>query len=109
MNKEYLNARRFKNPVQESIDKIQSKHNERRIPKRREGQAAEGAGALGLSQSLKETGAAKPVRRELRLGSKDDSGMKQPAVKERGRDKASELQAILMKLWNTGEMLPSNE
>lgn len=107
VNREYLNTRRFKNPAADSIERIQDKHTERRIPRRREGQAAEGAGTLGLSQSLKESGAAKPVRKELRLGSKDDSGVKQPTGRE--RDKTSELQSVLMKLWNSGEMLPSNE
>lgn len=112
VNREYLNTRRFKNPAASSIERIHDKHSERRIPRRREGQSSEGAGALGLSQSLKETGAARPVRRELRMGSKDDSGVKQPgatASRERNKDKEGKLQAILMKLWTTGEMLPSNE
>lgn len=84
----------------DSAGRIQDKQSERRIPRRREGQGAEGGGALGLSQSLKETGA---VRKELKLGSKDDSGMK------KARDGTGELQTILMRLWNSGEMLPSNE
>ncbi|KAL0633479.1 hypothetical protein Q9L58_007586 [Maublancomyces gigas] len=100
VNREYLNTRRFKNPAVDSAGRIQDKQSERRIPRRREGQGTEGAGALGLSQSLKETGA---VRKELKLGSKDDSAMKQ------ARDGTGELQTILMRLWNSGEMLPSNE
>lgn len=111
VNREYLNTRRFKNPAANSIERIQDKHAERRIPKRREGQSADGAGILGLSQSLKETGAAKSVRKELRMGSKDDSGVKQSGSRERERerDKIGELQAVLVKLWSLGEMLPSNE
>lgn len=100
VNREYLNTRRFKNPAVDSAGRIQDKQNERRIPRRREVQGAEGAGTLGLSQSLKETGA---VRKEPKLGSKDDSGIKQ------ARDGSGELQTILMRLWNSGEMLPSNE
>lgn len=100
VNREYLNTRRFKNPAVDSAGRIQDKQSERRIPRRREGQSAEGAGTLGLSQSLKETGA---VRKEPKFGSKDDSAMKQT------RDGSVELQTILMRLWNSGEMLPSNE
>lgn len=100
VSREYLNTRRFKNPAVDSAGRIQDKQSERRIPRRREGQGTEGAGTLGLSQSLKETGV---VRKEPKLGSKDDSGMKQ------ARDGTGELQAILMRLWNSGEMLPSNE
>ncbi|RPB16885.1 hypothetical protein P167DRAFT_198045 [Morchella conica CCBAS932] len=110
VNREYLNTRRFKNPAAQSIERIRDKHAERRIPKRKEGQSADGAGAMGLSQSLKETGATKSARKELKIGSKDDSGVKQTAttnVKE--RDRAEGLHAILVKLWNTKEMIPSNE
>ncbi|KAI5852889.1 TORC1 subunit TCO89-domain-containing protein [Morchella snyderi] len=109
VNREYLNTRRFKNPAAQSIERIRDKHAERRIPKRKEGQSVDGAGAMGLSQSLKETGATKSARKELKIGSKDDSGVKQTTTNGKERDRAEGLHSILVKLWNTKEMIPSNE
>ncbi|KAL7266015.1 hypothetical protein RUND412_011454 [Rhizina undulata] len=105
ISREYMNIRRFNNPIGEGIERIRSVQNSRRIPRRNGTPNENGAGTLGLSQSLKETGSR--GARETRIASKDDSGVKQSGIAE--RDRESEVDGILNRMWSAGEMLPSNE
>ncbi|CUS13027.1 unnamed protein product [Tuber aestivum] len=56
VNREYLNTRRFMNPILDSLERTATGRNpDRRIPRR--GHASDAGGnTMGLSQSLKETG-----------------------------------------------------
>jgi hypothetical protein len=95
-----MNSRRFSNPVADSLERTQEKHQDRRIPRR--GNAT--GGNMGLSQSLKEIGPAKSLRRDIKAV-KDDSGVQQLGVVERERDgdRTSELETMLMNMWKEGE------
>jgi len=110
VNREYMNTRRFSNPVADSFERTLDKNPDKRIPQKRSGEAS---GSMGLSQSLKETTAAKPFRREG-AATRDDSGVQQSSIGRMGRvdddERVSELEKLLLKMWSEGDdTLSSNE
>ncbi|KAG0130879.1 hypothetical protein HOY82DRAFT_356964 [Tuber indicum] len=114
VNREYLNTRRFMNPILDSLERAAIGRNpDRRIPKR--GHASDASGNnMGLSQSLKETGSLRVgggVRGGGSIGAKDDSAVARQSVAERGRDRerGGDLHALLMGIWREGELLVSRE
>jgi hypothetical protein len=114
VNREYLNTRRFMNPILDSLERAAIGRNpDRRIPKR--GHASDASGNnMGLSQSLKETGSLRVgggVRGGGSIGAKDDSAVARQSVAERGRERerGGDLYALLMGIWREGELLVSRE
>ena len=115
VNREYLNTRRFMNPIQDSLERTAAGRNlDRRIPRR--GRSADAGGnTMGLSQSLKETGSLRVggVRGGGGVGVKDDSAVARQSVaergRERGRERGGDLDVLLMRMWREAELLVSNE
>ncbi|RPA96656.1 hypothetical protein L873DRAFT_1791465 [Choiromyces venosus 120613-1] len=112
VNREYLNTRRFMNPIMDSLERTAAGRNlDRRIPRRGGGPSGnDGSNNMGLSQSLKETGSL--VRGGGGKGGgggvKDDSAVSRRSIAERERG-GGEVHALLMRMWREGEMLVSNE
>lgn len=110
VGKEYMNVRRFKNPVGDGLDRIRDKPGQQRriIPRRTtSGGDAPIAGSLGLSQSLKEAGEIRKHGARTAQGlSRDDAGVQEG---RKGDDRQSEVEQILKILWKRGEILESNE
>ncbi|KAI5778413.1 TORC1 subunit TCO89-domain-containing protein [Geopyxis carbonaria] len=114
--REYMNVRRFKNPLADGIDRIRDKAGARRVIPRRtaSGDAAAGNGNMGLSQSLKEAGEVRRGNRRetITQGSKDDSSVDNRGIggesAERGAG-INQVETLLRRMWTKGEMMVSNE
>lgn len=110
VSREYMNTRRFSNPVADSFERTLDKNPDKRIPQKRNGETS---GSMGLSQSLKETTAVKPFRRDGAT-TRDDSGVQQQGISriERADDdeRVSGLEILLLKMWRDGDdAVSSNE
>ncbi|TGZ85320.1 hypothetical protein EX30DRAFT_361183 [Ascodesmis nigricans] len=107
--RDYMNVRRFRNPVCDALERVRKTPGQRRVVPKRPA-SADGVGNLGLSQSLREAG-------EVRVGGggarsvhgvgQDDGGAQEGRAEEGNRQ--TEVEMILRRLWKHGEMLESNE
>jgi hypothetical protein len=110
VNREFLNVRRFRNPLGEAVERVRERQGQRRIPPRHvrpntgDAQAAGvSSGNLGLSRSLQEGETRRNGVGGVRW--KDDSNV------ERG-EAERDVELLLERMWRRGErgeLLVSNE
>lgn len=110
--KEYMNVRRFKDPVAEGVDRIRL-GDIKKIPSNRKG--GDSGMAMGLSQSLKDQKRKVEFTRIAGVAKDDIASFATPRNRmavahhdEAGIEHEIDVQAIITKMWR-GEMLVSNE